>query len=132
MSGAGTTAHSSVLEDNEYKTIFKGVSSLVGAAALQYTDGCISIARMTTDYVFFGQLDRFSSDIFFRLFALDFFVAKILNRYCGGHAGIQFARLPTVLRNGQPRYTHRLEEGITDDRHGMTIIRNEGILELLE
>jgi len=48
------------------------------------------------------------------------------------HAGIQFARLPTVMKNGQPRYTHRLEEGITDDRHGMTIIRNEGILEMLE
>jgi len=48
------------------------------------------------------------------------------------HPGILFARLPTLLRNGEPRYTHRLEEGITDDRHGMTIIRNEGILEMLE
>lgn len=50
----------------------------------------------------------------------------------GEHAGMQFARLPTVLRNGEPRYTHKLEEGITDDRHGMTIIRSEGILEMLE
>lgn len=48
------------------------------------------------------------------------------------HAGMQFARLSTVMRNGQPRYTHRLEEGITDDRHGMTIIMNEGILEMLD
>ena len=51
---------------------------------------------------------------------------------CQEQVGIQFARLPTVLRNGEPRYTHKLEEGITDDRHGMTIIRNEGILEMLE
>jgi len=34
--------------------------------------------------------------------------------------------------NGKiPEYTYTLEEGITDDRHGMVIIRNEGILESL-
>jgi hypothetical protein len=31
-----------------------------------------------------------------------------------------------------PVYPYQLEEGITNDRHGMVIIRNEGILELLE
>jgi len=31
-----------------------------------------------------------------------------------------------------PEYTYTLEQGITDDRHGMIIIRNEGILDILK
>ncbi len=31
-----------------------------------------------------------------------------------------------------PEYTYTLEDGITDDRHGMVIINNEGILETLK
>ncbi len=30
-----------------------------------------------------------------------------------------------------PRYTYRLQEGVTEDRHGMMIIGNEGIVELI-
>ncbi|MDO5665888.1 MAG: DNA mismatch repair protein [Bacteroidia bacterium] len=44
---------------------------------------------------------------------------------------IQFLYLPTVMENGVPTYTYKLKEGITEDRHGMVIIRNEGILEIL-
>ncbi|MEC5142954.1 DNA mismatch repair protein [Chitinophaga sp. 212800010-3] len=44
---------------------------------------------------------------------------------------IQFAFLPTVMEGSRPRYTYRLQEGITEDRQGMMIIRNEGILELI-
>jgi DNA mismatch repair ATPase MutS len=44
---------------------------------------------------------------------------------------IQFVYMPTVLDGPHPRYTYRLREGITEDRQGMMIIRNEGILELL-
>lgn len=44
--------------------------------------------------------------------------------------GFQF--LPTIMNGTMPEYTYRLEKGITDDRHGMIIIRNEGILEILE
>ena len=44
---------------------------------------------------------------------------------------ISFVYLPTIMENGIPRYTYRLAEGITGDRHGMIIIRNEGILEIL-
>jgi hypothetical protein len=36
------------------------------------------------------------------------------------------------MKGTMPEYTYRLEKGITDDRHGMIIIRNEGILEILE
>ncbi|MGN6417987.1 MAG: MutS-related protein [Pseudobacter sp.] len=44
---------------------------------------------------------------------------------------IGFHYLPTKMNGTTPVYTYRLEEGITDDRHGMIIIRNEGILQTL-
>lgn len=44
---------------------------------------------------------------------------------------LQFAYLPTVMEGMKPRYTYRLENGITSDRHGMMIIENERILELI-
>jgi DNA mismatch repair protein MutS len=46
--------------------------------------------------------------------------------------GIGFRYLPTRMNGHQPEYTYTLEEGITDDRHGMIIIRNEGILDTLK
>jgi DNA mismatch repair protein MutS len=45
---------------------------------------------------------------------------------------IQFVFMPTIMDGLQPRYTYKLEQGITEDRQGMLIIRNEGILEMLE
>lgn len=45
---------------------------------------------------------------------------------------IQFSYLPTVMHDNTPSYTYRLKEGITADRHGMIIIENEGILEMLD
>ena len=44
---------------------------------------------------------------------------------------IRFVFMPTVMDGHRPRYTYKLQEGITEDRQGMMIIRNEGILELL-
>ncbi|MGZ3814674.1 MAG: MutS-related protein [Mucilaginibacter sp.] len=44
---------------------------------------------------------------------------------------IKFAYMPTVMDGTRPRYTYRMQEGITGDRQGMMIIRNEGILELI-
>ena len=32
---------------------------------------------------------------------------------------------------GKPKYTYTLTEGITDDRHGMMIVRNEHIIDIL-
>ncbi|MBS1605799.1 MAG: DNA mismatch repair protein [Bacteroidetes bacterium] len=48
------------------------------------------------------------------------------------HANIGFVFLPTRMEGTRPVYTYQLERGITDDRHGMVIIRNEGILDILE
>ncbi len=44
---------------------------------------------------------------------------------------IQFRYMPTIMDGAKPRYTYKVEEGITEDRQGMMIIRNEGILELI-
>lgn len=48
-----------------------------------------------------------------------------------GRNNIQFTYMPTVMEAGVPKYTYRLKNGITEDRQGMMIIRNEGILELI-
>ena len=44
---------------------------------------------------------------------------------------IQFAYMPTVVKQRRLQYTYKLKEGITEDRQGMMIIKNEKILELL-
>jgi DNA mismatch repair ATPase MutS len=46
-------------------------------------------------------------------------------------SNIDYLYLPTRMNNHVPEYTYTLEKGITDDRHGMIIIRNEGILDIL-
>lgn len=43
----------------------------------------------------------------------------------------RFAYLPTELDGMKPRYTYQLADGITTDRHGMMIIENEGILDII-
>jgi hypothetical protein len=35
------------------------------------------------------------------------------------------------MDGARPRYTYQLQEGITEDRQGMMIIRNEKVLELI-
>jgi len=55
-------------------------------------------------------------------------VGETLKQRCDN---LQFAYLPTVMEGTVPRYTYQLETGITTDRHGMMIIENEGILEII-
>ena len=45
---------------------------------------------------------------------------------------IHFTYLPTLMEGAKPVYTYRLAEGITSDRHGMIIINNEGIIDILK
>jgi DNA mismatch repair protein MutS len=47
-------------------------------------------------------------------------------------SNIQMLYLPTIMNGNIPTYPYRLQPGISSDRHGMMIIENEGILELLE
>ncbi|RZS76590.1 MutS-related protein [Pseudobacter ginsenosidimutans] len=44
--------------------------------------------------------------------------------------GIQYKYMPSLLEAHTTRYTYTLQEGISDDRHGMMIIRQEGIFDL--
>jgi DNA mismatch repair protein MutS len=44
---------------------------------------------------------------------------------------INFVNLPTVMEGSIPKYTYKIVPGISSDRHGMVIINNEGILEIL-
>ena len=45
---------------------------------------------------------------------------------------IQFKFLPTVMKGNIPEYTYILDEGISNDRHGMRIINNEKIIEIIK
>jgi DNA mismatch repair ATPase MutS len=45
---------------------------------------------------------------------------------------ISFKYLPTRMNGSTPVYTYTLQTGITADRHGMIIINNEGILDILK
>lgn len=44
---------------------------------------------------------------------------------------ISFCFLPTKMENEKPVYTYQLSSGISEDRHGMIIINNEKILEII-
>ena len=54
---------------------------------------------------------------------------EVLRKQC---ENVRFVYLPTTMEGTKPVYNYTLKEGITDDRHGMVIIHNEGILDLLE
>jgi DNA mismatch repair protein MutS len=53
---------------------------------------------------------------------------EVLKQQCN----IQMLYLPTIMNGSIPAYTYQLQPGISSDRHGMIIIENEGILELLQ
>ncbi|PUZ30043.1 MutS domain V [Chitinophaga costaii] len=40
--------------------------------------------------------------------------------------------LPTIMNGAVPAYTYTLQEGVTNDKHGMIIINNEGIMDILK
>jgi len=48
------------------------------------------------------------------------------------HTNLQFAYLPTIMEGPIPRYPYKLTQGITSDRHGMIIIENEKILDIIK
>lgn len=47
------------------------------------------------------------------------------------HKQLQFLYLPTIMNGNIPQYTYLLAEGISDDKQGMLIIENEGIVNML-
>jgi DNA mismatch repair protein MutS len=55
--------------------------------------------------------------------------AERLNALC---SNVRYVCQPTRMDGDQPLYTYKLESGVSADRHGMTIVRNAGILDILE
>lgn len=45
---------------------------------------------------------------------------------------IEFNYLPTRMKNNTPEYSYKIQNGVSSDRHGMLIIKNEGILDILK
>src|SRR5882757_1958686 len=54
---------------------------------------------------------------------------ETLKTQCGN---INFCYLPSNLIEGKPVYSYQLQPGISADRHGMIIINNEGIIDILK
>ncbi len=54
-------------------------------------------------------------------------VAEELKKF----SNLQFVYFPTIMEGTIPRYTYKLQEGVTSDRHGMMIIENEGIVGII-
>jgi DNA mismatch repair protein MutS len=55
-------------------------------------------------------------------------VGESLRKHC---KNFKFSYLPTVMKGPIPTYTYTLADGITTDRHGMMIIENERIIDLI-
>lgn len=47
-------------------------------------------------------------------------------------SNMAFYYLPTIMNGTMPAYTYTLREGVTNDKHGMIIINNEGVLDILK
>ncbi len=53
-------------------------------------------------------------------------VGNVLKECCNN---LQYLYFPTIIEHSAPKYTYKLQKGITSDRHGMMIIEKEGILD---
>ncbi|NQX39082.1 MutS domain III [Pedobacter steynii] len=69
------------------------------------------------------------SNCFFMISTHIIEVAHELSKRCDN---FQFIYLPTVMDGVVPRYTYKLTQGITEDRQGMIIIENEGIIDIIK
>lgn len=54
---------------------------------------------------------------------------EVLRAQCDN---VRLVRMPTLMEGHTPVYTYMMEPGISADRHGMVIIRREGILDILQ
>jgi DNA mismatch repair protein MutS len=69
-----------------------------------------------------------NSDSFFLVSTHITEVAQALRQRC---ENFSFEYFPTVMRGAKPSYTYKLADGITEDKQGMLIIENEGIIDLI-
>lgn len=64
-------------------------------------------------------------------FVLSTHILEAGEQLAQSYSDIRFVFLPTQMRQDIPTYTYLLHDGISADRHGMVIIENEGIIDLL-
>jgi DNA mismatch repair ATPase MutS len=64
-------------------------------------------------------------------FIISTHIVEVTEELGASKENIQFCYLPTKMQEKKPIYTYKLKEGVSDDRHGMVLIRKEGILEML-
>lgn len=55
-------------------------------------------------------------------------VATELDKQCDN---INFEYLPTIMKGSVPTYTYKLTQGVTCDKHGMIILNNERIVDII-
>ena len=65
-------------------------------------------------------------------FMISTHILEVADALVASHTPATFVYLPTIMNGAVPEYTYRLTPGVTNDRQGMAIIENEGILEMLE
>lgn len=56
-------------------------------------------------------------------------VGAALKKLCDN---VRYLYMPTVMEGTKPIYPYRLAEGVTADRHGMVIVNNEKIVEIIK
>ena len=64
-------------------------------------------------------------------FVISTHITEVGQALLGANEPVQFKYMPTVMQGHTPHYTYRMEDGISTDRHGMLLINNEHVLELL-
>ncbi|MDP4148761.1 MAG: DNA mismatch repair protein [Bacteroidota bacterium] len=65
------------------------------------------------------------------IFIISTHIVEVGEALRGNHDNLQFRFFPTVMDGNVPRYPYKLQGGISGDRHGMLIIENERILEII-
>lgn len=66
------------------------------------------------------------------LFIISTHIVEVGHELKSHHYKVQYRFMPTVMEGNVARYPYKIAEGISDDRHGMMIIRNEKILDILD
>ncbi len=64
-------------------------------------------------------------------FIISTHILEVADELGKDHPNIIFSQMPTVMDGRTPTYTYILQDGVSADRHGMMIIENEGILDMM-
>lgn len=66
------------------------------------------------------------------LFIISTHITEVGEALKGVCKNIRYLYMPTRMENMKPVYPYKLTEGITTDRHGLVIVNNEHIVEIIK